>query len=164
MPESPSPAQIVEHDILRSWLSDLEGRQAESRRSLSAALAAAEGEGLVRPFLQRRRARRGAPAEPARPARRVPASSSSTASRRAPNPAAAQLVEPLTARELELLAYLPSRLTNSELAARCFVSVNTVKTHMAHIYRKLDASGRDAAIARARELGLLDSADIARVG
>ena len=81
-----------------------------------------------------------------------------------PRPDAEQLVEPLTARELELLAYLPSRLTNSELAARCFVSVNTVKTHMAHIYRKLDASGRDAAIARARELGLLDSADIARVG
>ena len=77
---------------------------------------------------------------------------------------AKQLIEPLTARELELLAYLPIRLTNSELAARCFVSVNTVKTHMAHIYRKLDASGRDAAIARARELGLLESADIARVG
>jgi LuxR family maltose regulon positive regulatory protein len=35
---------------------------------------------------------------------------------------------------------------------------------MAHIYRKLDAGGRDAAIARARELGLLDSGDIARVG
>ena len=71
-------------------------------------------------------------------------------------PDAGQLTEPLTARELELLAYLPSRLTNAELAARCFVSVNTVKTHMAHIYRKLDAGGRDAAIARARELGLLD--------
>ena len=81
-----------------------------------------------------------------------------------PKPGTEQLVEPLTARELELLAYLPSRLTNAELAARCFVSVNTVKTHMAHIYRKLDASGRDAAIARARELGLLDSSDIARVG
>ena len=99
------------------------------------------------------------------PARR-PGSGESVLDRFAPtpNPGAEQLVEPLTARELELLAYLPSRLTNSELAARCFVSVNTVKTHMAHIYRKLDASGRDAAIARARELGLLDSGDIARVG
>ncbi len=74
------------------------------------------------------------------------------------------LIEPLTVRELELLAYLPSRLTNAELAARCFVSVNTVKTHMAHIYRKLEVSGRDAAIARARELGLLDAREIAHIG
>ncbi len=52
----------------------------------------------------------------------------------------AVLSEPLTDRERELLAYLPTRLTNAELAARFFVSVNTIKTHMAHIYRKLDAA------------------------
>ncbi|SDZ00502.1 helix-turn-helix transcriptional regulator [Herbiconiux ginsengi] len=62
---------------------------------------------------------------------------------------------PLTDRERELLAYFPSRYSNAELAARLFVSVNTIKTHMAHIYRKLDAPDRDAAILRARELGLL---------
>jgi LuxR family maltose regulon positive regulatory protein len=71
------------------------------------------------------------------------------------DPIAWDLAEPLTDRERELLAYLPSRLTNAELAARCFVSVNTIKTHMAHIYRKLDAPNRDAAIARAQSLGLL---------
>ena len=163
MPDGPSPAQIVENDILLSWLSDIEGRQAESRRLLTAALAAAEGEGLVRPFLSAgahiEELLRSLPGQPAGFRRVVLDRFAPT-----PNPGAEQLVEPLTARELELLAYLPSRLTNSELAARCFVSVNTVKTHMAHIYRKLDASGRDAAIARARELGLLDSSDIARVG
>ena len=162
-PENPSPQQIVENDILVAWLSDLEGRQADSRRSLASALAGAEVEGLVRPFLSA-----GAHIEEL--LRNLPGQSQGfrrvVIDRLAPtpNPAASQLVEPLTARELELLAYLPSRLTNSELAARCFVSVNTVKTHMAHIYRKLDASGRDAAIARARELGLLDAGDIARVG
>ncbi|WP_382305943.1 LuxR C-terminal-related transcriptional regulator [Herbiconiux sp. UC225_62] len=67
----------------------------------------------------------------------------------------APLAVPLTDREHELLAYFPSRYSNAELAARLFVSVNTIKTHMAHIYRKLDAPDRDAAILRARELGLL---------
>ena len=65
------------------------------------------------------------------------------------------LADPLTDRELEILSYLPSRLTNTELAERCYVSVNTIKTHMAHIYRKLDAANRNEAIVRARQLGLL---------
>lgn len=66
-----------------------------------------------------------------------------------------RLPEPLTERELEILAYLPDHATNGEIASRCYVSVNTLKTHMAHIYRKLEVSGRSAAITRARELGLL---------
>jgi LuxR family maltose regulon positive regulatory protein len=61
----------------------------------------------------------------------------------------------LTERELEILACLPSRSTNGELADRFFVSVNTIKTHMVHIYRKLDVPNRSAAIVRAQELGLL---------
>ncbi len=61
----------------------------------------------------------------------------------------------LTSRELELLEYLPTRLSNGEIAEKWFVSVNTVKTHMAHLYRKLGAKDRRAAIVRARELGLL---------
>ena len=65
------------------------------------------------------------------------------------------LLEPLTERELAVLDYLPSRLGNSELSAALFVSVNTVKTHLRNIYRKLDAPDRDAAVARARERGLL---------
>ena len=67
----------------------------------------------------------------------------------------ARLVEPLTDRELEILSYLPSRLTNSEMARRCYVSVNTIKTHMSHIYRKLNVANRNAAIDRAQEIGLL---------
>ena len=67
----------------------------------------------------------------------------------------ADLVDPLTDRELEILSYLPSRFTNTELAEHFYVSVNTIKTHMAHIYRKLDVANRNGAIARARELGML---------
>jgi LuxR family maltose regulon positive regulatory protein len=69
--------------------------------------------------------------------------------------ASSPLPVPLTDRERELLAYFPSRYSNAELASRLYVSVNTIKTHMAHIYRKLDAPDRDSAIIRARELGLL---------
>ena len=66
-----------------------------------------------------------------------------------------ELVDPLTDRELEILSYLPSRFTNSEMAQRCYVSVNTIKTHMTHIYRKLDVANRNGAIRRAQEIGLL---------
>ena len=67
----------------------------------------------------------------------------------------ADLVDPLTDRELEILSYLPSRFTNTELADHFYVSVNTIKTHMAHIYRKLEVANRNGAIARSRELGIL---------
>ena len=80
----------------------------------------------------------------------------------APSPDAG-LTEPLTDRERELLAYLPTRLTNAELAARFFVSVNTIKTHMAHIYRKLDAPNRSAAVSRATELACSDAGCAARM-
>ena len=71
------------------------------------------------------------------------------------HPRGDDLVEPLTDRELEILSYLPSRLTNTELADHFYVSVNTIKTHMAHIYRKLGVANRNGAISRAREIGIL---------
>ena len=70
--------------------------------------------------------------------------------------ASGELYEPLTDREKEFLSYLPTLYTHSEIAERCFVSVNTVKTHIAHIYRKLDVSTRKEAISRAQQIGLLD--------
>jgi LuxR family maltose regulon positive regulatory protein len=65
------------------------------------------------------------------------------------------LVEPLTERELAVLAYLPGRLRNQEIAADLFVSVNTVKTHLGNIYRKLGVTERNEAVDRATSLGLL---------
>jgi LuxR family maltose regulon positive regulatory protein len=76
-------------------------------------------------------------------------------SSRAPRARVAELSEELTESELRVLRFLPSNLSAPEIAAELYVSTSTVKTHMRHIYAKLDAHGRSAAVQRARELGLL---------
>jgi LuxR family maltose regulon positive regulatory protein len=63
--------------------------------------------------------------------------------------------EELTPKELEVLRLLPTRLSRREIAARLYVSLNTVKTHQRAVYRKLRVEHRGAAVSRAQELGLL---------
>jgi LuxR family maltose regulon positive regulatory protein len=63
----------------------------------------------------------------------------------------------LTGAELRLLPYLATHLMFPEIASRLFISRNTVKTEAVSIYRKLGASSRSEAIARAVEVGLLES-------
>lgn len=65
------------------------------------------------------------------------------------------LVEALTDRELEVLRLLNTDLSGPEMAAELVVSVNTIKTHLKHIYGKLNARSRYEAIERAKELNLL---------
>jgi LuxR family transcriptional regulator, maltose regulon positive regulatory protein len=65
------------------------------------------------------------------------------------------LADGLTERELAILRYLPTIMSNREIARHLYVSVNTVKTHLKQIYRKLDVASRRDAIDRARELHLL---------
>lgn len=67
----------------------------------------------------------------------------------------AELVEALTPKESEVLEHLAALLTTEEIAATMFVSVNTVRTHVRSILRKLGVSRRNAAVRRARELNLL---------
>lgn len=64
------------------------------------------------------------------------------------------LVE-LSNSELRVLRYLPSNLSAPEIAREMYLSVYTVKTHMRHIYAKLDVHRRAEAVQRARELGML---------
>jgi len=66
-----------------------------------------------------------------------------------------ELGEPLTERETTVLRYLQSILSTGEIAAELCVSVNTVKTHVRNIYRKLAVSRRRDAVRRARELHIL---------
>jgi LuxR family maltose regulon positive regulatory protein len=65
------------------------------------------------------------------------------------------LVEPLTGKELEVLGHLDALLTTDEIAREMFVSINTVKTHVRNILRKLNATRRNEAVRAARELRLI---------
>mgnify|MGYP002382086793 CR=1 FL=1 len=65
------------------------------------------------------------------------------------------LIEPLTFRELEVLALLSERLSNKEIAQILVLSPHTVKAHVHHIFAKLQVTQRREAIARAKSLGLL---------
>jgi len=65
------------------------------------------------------------------------------------------LREPLSESETRVLRYLPTNLSMKEIAAELYVSVNTVKTHIRHLYAKLDVNRRGEAVERARALGLL---------
>jgi ATP/maltotriose-dependent transcriptional regulator MalT len=70
-------------------------------------------------------------------------------------PGLAQIVEPLTGRELEILRSLAEGLTNPQIGARLYVSTGTVKAHTAAIFRKLAVANRAEAVARAKDLKLL---------
>jgi LuxR family maltose regulon positive regulatory protein len=65
------------------------------------------------------------------------------------------LVEPLSARELEVLQLLALGKTNQQIAGQLIVSRGTIKAHTASIYRKLDVANRTEAVCRARDLGIL---------
>lgn len=65
------------------------------------------------------------------------------------------LVEPITARELEVLRLIASGLSNREISDELFISVSTVKRHITNLYGKLGAATRTAALQSARQLGLL---------
>jgi LuxR family maltose regulon positive regulatory protein len=77
---------------------------------------------------------RAAPAEPGRPAETLP--------------------ESLTSREFAVLRHLGTMQSTAEIASTLNVSINTVKTHVKNVYRKLDVGRRRDAVRRARELGL----------
>ncbi len=67
------------------------------------------------------------------------------------------LVEPLTAKEHEVLGHLSELLSTEEIATAMFVSINTVRTHVRSILRKLAVHRRNEAVRRARALRLLDA-------
>jgi DNA-binding NarL/FixJ family response regulator len=66
-----------------------------------------------------------------------------------------QLVEPLSERELEILALVARGASNKEIASQLYIAEGTVKNHITHILGKLDVRDRTQASLKARELGLL---------
>ena len=72
-----------------------------------------------------------------------------------PDQPAIVVVEPLTEREREVLRHVSDMLNTAEVASEMYISINTVKTHLKSIYRKLAASHRREAVRRAQQLGLI---------
>jgi LuxR family maltose regulon positive regulatory protein len=79
------------------------------------------------------------------------AGSRPTAHQREHNP----LPEALSDREMRVLRYLPTHLSASEIANELYISLNTAKTHLRHIYTKLGVNSRKDAVEQARLLQLL---------
>jgi LuxR family maltose regulon positive regulatory protein len=69
----------------------------------------------------------------------------------------AEMVEPLTARELEVLGLLGRYLTYNEIADTLVISPRTAKKHVSNIYQKLGVNKRKQALDKSKELGLLPS-------
>jgi LuxR family transcriptional regulator, maltose regulon positive regulatory protein len=72
-----------------------------------------------------------------------------------PNPTGPLLLKPLTDHERRILIFLANGVSNREMASRLFVSENTIKFHLKHIYSKLGVANRVQAIASAREFGFV---------
>ena len=70
-------------------------------------------------------------------------------------PSKAWLTETLSTREQIVLRYLPTALSNKRISEELHMSVNTLKTHLKNVYRKLGVGSRDEAVAHARHLKLL---------
>jgi len=139
----------------------------EAGELLSQALALAEPEDACGPFI--------AAGPPVRSALTVLVSPSSRSAGfaghildrfdgRLPRSAGTQPAALLTDSELAVLRFLPSHMTNQEIAEALFLSINTIKTHLSSVYRKLGVANRRQAIAQARRLELLLRHRVARFG
>ncbi len=151
--------------VLLAVALDARGERAEAVEVLDEALALAEPGGFIRIFVDEgapmARLLRESLSRGVRPeyVRRLLAAFPFDDADRAASPAArvagSRLAEPLSGRELEVLALIAKGLTNQEIAARLYLSLHTVKAHARTIYAKLGVSSRTQAVARGRALGYL---------
>jgi DNA-binding CsgD family transcriptional regulator len=153
-PDAVEPRARLERELWAAIVAAESGDRRQARARVVPLIAEARDEGHVRLFLDAgghaERLLRGLhPASPSPYLRRIlecARSSREAATREAP--------AGLSDRELEVVRYLPTALSNAEIAAHLYVSVNTVKTHMRAISRKLGVTGRREAIERAEDLGV----------
>lgn len=139
------------------------GDPAEALKRLNEALDLAQAEGYVRTFVEvgrpmaqllYRAAERGICPDYAD---RLLAAFPQTTTQEGSTPAGGDLIEPLSEREVEVLAAIAEGLTNRETARRLYISERTVKWHASNIYGKLQVGNRTEAVTRARGLGILPS-------
>jgi LuxR family transcriptional regulator, maltose regulon positive regulatory protein len=148
----------IEASLLDAAARERLGDRRAAEVSIERALELAEPEGIILPFalapvcrlLERQSGHRTAHATLLTTILDVLAGAS-------PQCHARPLREPLSDAELRVVRYLPSNLTATEIARELCVSPNTVRTHLRHVYAKLDAHDRTEAVTRARQTGLLGS-------
>ena len=149
----------VQAFLLQAIAGDALGDAGAARRALEQALDRAAPEGLLFPFLYDPepglldRHRRGGTAH----AGLIAEILNVLAGQKPGSPPAGpqHLREPLSHAEARVLRYLPTKLSAPEIAGELYLSVNTVKTHMRHLYDKLGVHRRHEAVEQARALGLL---------
>jgi len=149
----------VQAFLLQAIAGDALGDAGAARRALEQALDRAAPEGLLFPFLYDPepglldRHRRGGTAH----AGLIAEILNVLAGQKPGSPPAGpqHLREPLSHAEARVLRYLPTKLSVPEIAGELYLSVNTVKTHMRHLYDKLGVHRRHEAVEQARALGLL---------
>jgi LuxR family maltose regulon positive regulatory protein len=151
-PDDPEPRSMIDRRFWSAVVDDMGGDHERAQRALAEVVDLTEPEGHVRLFLdagrEARRLLRSLPAHATAHLQRILEQDAAS-----PTPASDTIG--LSNRELLVLRYLPSRLSNAELAARLFVSPNTVKTHLRSIYRRLGVNGRREAVEEAERLGLI---------
>lgn len=144
---------VVDGWLLEAVIVERAGDQRRAHEAVTRALAAAEPLGALRPFLNAGKPVRDLLARGAGRFGRL--ESFATTTMTALPAASTASTDVLTSRERDLLLELPSMRTTEEIADSLFVSVNTVKTHLRGIYRKLGVNQRRDAVLAARRLGLI---------
>ncbi len=159
---------VIEILALEALALQAGGEKARAVSTLAQALSLAEPEGYVRTFtdegppmgailsevLQARQRGRLDPPVPAHYLRKLSAAIERESSGD-PSPPGAELLEPLSEREREVLSLVAAGRSNREIAQELYVAQSTVKTHVKNIHRKLDTHNRTQALARASELNLI---------
>ena len=153
------PAWLARAFLLEAIARDALGDSPATTTALERALDLAEPDGMLTLFLlhpvpgllQRQTRQRTA-----HPALIADILSLLAGRKLAPPPAGPQPpLEALSGSEVRVLRYLPTNLSGPEIAGELYVSHNTVRTHISHLYAKLGAHSRAEAVNRARALGLL---------
>jgi len=158
----------VQAFLLDAIARDALGDAGAARRALERALDLARPEGLLFPFLLDpapdllERHRRQGTAHAALIAEILNVLAGRKPVSRPDDEGGRGLREPLSHAEARVLRYLPTKLSAPEIADQLYLSVNTVKTHMRHLYDKLGVHRRHEAVERARALGLLAPSPLAR--
>jgi LuxR family maltose regulon positive regulatory protein len=148
---------VLDALVIQALAEQARGDRAAALVALRHGLALAEPHGHMRIFLDESRGLAGllgataAEGPAAGYARRLSATPEAGGNRAS---ASAALIDPLSARELDVLRLLGTDLDGPDIARQLFVSLNTVRTHTKNIYAKLGVNNRRAAVRRAAELDL----------